>query len=215
MQVAKRRRGLSAMRTLVNDKPVDALTPRQERGFMLSRVQQDVKATVLTPAEATETYIAQTRRWFMILGGIAIVLMLAIATAGLVGDPMDGTFIAVGVLVIGGAFVLFMYLLLGHRIRTWNRKLQHRSEGLPPAGTAIFLDAKGLSVGAEIFAWPQLTIDQIELTEGSLSSDGQTTTIYVLERLSLRAGTKTIVLDRAMLQNGLLLVDNAWRKLRS
>ena len=215
MQVAKRRRGLSAMRTLVNDKPVDALTPRQERGFMLSRVQQDVKATVLTPAEATETYIAQTRRWFMILGGIAIVLMLAIATAGLVGDPMDGTFIAVGVLVIGGAFVLFMYLLLGHRIRTWNRKLQHRSEGLPPAGTAIFLDAKGLSVGAEIFAWPQLAIDQIELTEGSLSSDGQTTTIYVLERLSLRAGTKTIVLDRAMLQNGLLLVDNAWRKLRS
>jgi hypothetical protein len=103
---------------------------------------------------------------------------------------MDGGLVAVGAVIIGGAFVLFMYLLLGHRIRTWNRRLQHRSEGLPPAGTAIFLDSKGLSVGAEIFAWPQLAIDQIELTQGSLSSDGQTTTIYVLERLALVAGTK-------------------------
>jgi hypothetical protein len=203
------------MRVLINDKPVEALTPKQERDFMLSKVQQDVKAAVLTPAEANATYIAQTRRWFMILGGIAIILMLAIAIAGLVGDPMDGTFIAVAALVIGGTFGLFMYWLLGHRIRTWKRKVQQRSEGLPPAGTAVFLDSKSLSIGAEIFAWPQLAIDQIELTQGSLSSDGQTTTIYVLERLSLSAGTKAIVLDRAMMQNGLLLVDNAWRKLRS
>jgi hypothetical protein len=203
------------MRILINDKPVDALTPRQEKSFMLSRAEPEVKATVLTPAEATETYIAQTKCWLMILGGIAIVLMLAIAIAGLIGDPMDGTFIAVGVLVIGGAFVLFMYLLLGRRVRTWHRKLQHRSEGLPPAGTAIFLDAKGLSVGAEIFAWPQLAIDQVELTRGSVTSGDQTSTIYIVERPSLTAGAKTIVLDRTMLQNGLLLVDNAWRKVRS
>jgi hypothetical protein len=69
MQVAKRRRGRSAMRILINDKPVEALTSKQERDFMLSKVQQDVKATVLTPAEATETFIAQTKRWFRILGG--------------------------------------------------------------------------------------------------------------------------------------------------
>jgi len=215
MQAAKRRRGRSAMRILINDKPAGALTPKHERDFMLGKVQQDVKAMVLAPAQATEAYIAQTKRWVMILGGIALVLMLGIAIAGLVGDPLDGDLVAVGAVFIAGAFMLFMYLLLGHRIRTWNRKLQHRSEGLPPAGTAIFLDAKGLSVGAEIFAWPQLAIDQVELTEGSLASDGQTTTIYVVERLSLLAGTKAIVLDRAMLQNGLLLVDNTWRKLRA
>src|SRR4029077_13621220 len=85
---------------------------------------------------------------------IALVLMAAIAIAGLVGDPMDGGMIAIGAVIIGAAFGLFMYLLLGHRVRTWNHKLQHRSEGLPPAGTAIFLDAKGLSVGSDIFAWP-------------------------------------------------------------
>jgi hypothetical protein len=141
--------------------------------------------------------------------------MAAIAIAGLVGDPMDGGMIAIGAVIIGAAFGLFMYLLLGHRVRTWNHKLQHRSEGLPPAGTAIFLDAKGLSVGSDIFTWPSLTIDQVDLTRSTVSSGETSTVVHIVERLSLLAGTKTIVLDRAMLQNGLLLVDNAWRKLRS
>jgi len=90
-----------------------------------------------------------------------------------------------------------------------------RSEGLGPAGTVIFIDANGLAVGAEIFAWPALAIDQVELTRTSVSSGGTTSVIRVIERLSLVAGTKAIVLDRAMLQNGLLLIDNAWRKLRA
>jgi hypothetical protein len=141
--------------------------------------------------------------------------MAAFAIVGLVADPMDGGFVAVGAVIIGAAFVLFMYLLLGHRVRTWNRKLQHRSEGLPPPGTAISIDAKGLSVGAETFAWPSLAINGIELTRASVSSGETTSVIHVIERLSLMAGTKTVVLDRAMLQNGLLLIDNAWRKLRA
>jgi hypothetical protein len=215
MQPAKRRRGRSAMRILINDKPVDALTPKQEKSFMLAHVEPEVKAAVFTPAEATEFYVTQTRRWFRILGGIALVLMAAIAIAGVVGDPMDGGMIAIGAVIIGAAFGLFMYLLLGHRVRTWNHKLQHRSEGLPPAGTAIFLDAKGLSVGSDIFAWPSLTNDQVDLTRSTVSSGETSTVVHIVERLSLLAGTKTIVLDRAMLQNGLLLVDNAWRKLRS
>ena len=86
---------------------------------------------------------------------------------------------------------------------------------MPPPGTAIFIDAKGPSVGAETLAWPSLAIDQIELTRTSVSSGETTSVIHVIERLSLMAGTKTIVLDRAMLQNGLLLIDNAWRELRA
>jgi hypothetical protein len=203
------------MRVLINDKPADALTPKQEASFMLSKVQRDVKATVLAPADATQAYIAQTKRWFLILGSIALMVMLAFAIVSLVADPMDGGFVSVGAVIIGAAFVLFMYLLLGHRVRTWNRKLQHRSEGLAPPGTVIFIDAKGLSVGAEIFAWPSLAIDQVELMRTSVSSGNTTSVIHVVERLSLLAGTKAIVLDRAMLQNGLLLMDNAWRKLRA
>ncbi len=203
------------MRILINDKPVDALTPKHEKSFMLSKVQQDAKATVLTPDEATKTYIAHTRRWFLILGGIAIVLMAGIAVVGMVGDPMDGGMIAIGAAIIGAAFVLVMYLLLGHRVRTWNRRLQHRSEDLLPAGTTLVIDAGGLTVGTELFAWPSLAVDLLELSSASLPSGDTSTLVHIIERISLRAGTKVIMLDRVMLQNGLLFVDNTWRRLRA
>jgi hypothetical protein len=203
------------MRILINDKPVDALTPRQKKSFRLSRAVSEVKATVLTPAEATQAYIAETWRWFLILGGLAVIVMLGAAVAGPFIYPMNDSLISVGALIICAGFVLVMYLLLGHRVRTWNSKLAHRSEGLPPAGTANFLDARGLSVGSETFARPSLAIDQVELRRTSASSGETSTVIHIVDRLSLSAGTKTVVLDRTMLQNGLLLVDNAWRKLRA
>jgi hypothetical protein len=215
MRPAKRRRGRSAMRILINDKAVDELTPKVAKSLMLSKVQSEVKARVRTPAEATEFYVSQTKRWFLILGGIAVVLMAAISIAGLSYEPNDAPFLIVGMLVIIGALLLFMVLLLRHRVRTWNARLKHRGEGLPPAGTAIFLDDKALSVGSDIFAWPALVIDQVELSESSVQSGDTSTLVHVIERLSVKAGPKSVTLDRALIENGLLLVDNAWRKLQA
>lgn len=104
------------MRILIDDKPVDALTPKRERSLMLGRTQDDVKGAVLTPAEATESYVRQTKRWFTILAVIALVLMAAISIAGISYEPRDGAFVAVGVVVIGGGLLLFMRLLLGRRV---------------------------------------------------------------------------------------------------
>jgi hypothetical protein len=215
MRPAKRRRGRSAMRILINDKAVDELTPKVVKSLMLSKVQSEVKARVRTPAEATEFYVSQTKRWFTILAGVAVVLMAAIAIAGLSYEPNDAPFLIVGMLVIVGALLLFMILLLRHRVKTWNNKLQHRSEGLAPAGTAIFLDENALSIGSDILPWPSLVIDQVELSQSSVQSGDTSTVVHVIERLSLKAGAKSFVLDRAMIENGLLLVDNAWRKLRA
>jgi len=203
------------MRILIDGKPVDGLTAKRERSLMLGKVQDGVEGTVLTPAEATETYIRQTRRWFKILGGIAFVLMAAIAIAGISSDPREGVFIALGALIAGGALLLFMVLLLRHRVRNWNRKLAHRVDGLAQPGTAIRLDPSGLSIGVEVFAWPSLAIESVEFTSGSLPSGDTSTDIMLIERLSLTAGPKAIALDRAMMQNGILLVDNCWRRLHA
>ena len=201
------------MRILIDDQPVDGLTAKRERSLMLGRVQDEVKGTVLTPAGATETYVRQTKRWFTILAVLALVLMVAISIAGISYEPRDGAFIAVGVVIIGGGLLLFMRLLLSHRVRTWNRKLAHRVEGLSPPGTAIQLDRRGVSVGTELFDWPSLAIESVEFTSGTLPQGDSSTDIMLVERLSLTAGAKGFVLDRAMMQNGILLVDIVWRRL--
>ena len=203
------------MRILIDDQPVDGLTAKRERSLMLGRVQDEVKGTVLTPAEATETYVRQTKRWFTILAVLALVLMVAISIAGISYEPRDGAFIAVGVVIIGGGLLLFMRLLLSHRVRTWNRKLAHRVEGLSPPGTAIQLDGRGMSVGTELFDWRSLAIESVEFTSGTLPQGDSSTDIMLVERLSLTAGAKGFVLDRAMMQNGILLVDNCWRRLHA
>jgi hypothetical protein len=204
-----------AVRILIDDKPVDGLTVKRERSLMLGRAQDDVRGTVLTPAEATETYVRQTKRWFTILVVIALVLMAAISIAGISYEPRDGVIIALAVAIAVGGLLLFMRFLLGRRVRSWNRKLAHRVEGLAPPGTSIQLDARGVSVGSEIFAWPSLAIESVEFSSGTLPQGDTSTEIMLVERLSLTAGAKTLVLDRAMMQNGILMVDNCWRRLHA
>src|SRR5436190_24051183 len=105
MQAGRRRRGPSAMRILINDKPVEELTPKLEDSLMLSRAEPEVKARVRTPAEATEFYVGQTRRWFTILATIAIVPIVVIAVVGLSSEPGDAGLLIVGALVIVCAFL--------------------------------------------------------------------------------------------------------------
>ncbi len=201
------------MHILIDSKPVAALTTKQQKSLALSRVEEAVTGTVLSSAEATDAFVRQTRRWFVILGGIAIVVMLAISVAGAVSDPIDGWSIAVGGPVMAGVLALFLRWMLRRRIRSWNRTLEHRGQGLPPAGTTIGIDAKGLTSGPEVFAWPSLAIAEVEMTSYNAPSGDTTTLVTVIERLSLAAGGRAVVLDRAMLRNGPQLVDNVWRHL--
>lgn len=203
------------MRVLVDDKPVDALTAKQEGTFFLSKVQEEVKGRILAPVEATEVFIAQTKRWYMIFGSIGLVLMVGVVIGGVVGEPNSALFFVLFAVLLFGALVLFMVLMLRHRVRVFGGKLAHRSEGLMPVGTVLAIDARGLSIGPETFAWPMLAIDTVELSSGSLPSGDTTTPIMIVERLAVSAGGKVLMLDRAMTQNGMLLVDNVWRRLRA
>jgi len=117
-------------------------------------------------------------------------------------------------LLSAGLLVLLVTFSLRRRVRLWNAKLLHRTEGLLPAGTAIFLDDKALSIGPDIVAWPSLVIEQVELTRTTMQSGDTSTVVHSIEHLSLKAGAESVVLDRAMIENGPLLLDNVWRKLQ-
>jgi hypothetical protein len=196
------------MRVLIDGKPVDGLTAKQERDLVLSRQEEAVQGSVLAADEATAAYARQTKRLFVILGSIAIVLMLGMS---LVADEDDRWVIVPVAIGIAGLLATFILLLFRHRIRVWNRALDRRLAGLAP-GTAIGIDAMGLSLVGETFTWPSLAIEQVEITHFSSSPD-QADPIYVIDRLSLVASTRVIVLDKPMMRNGPQIVDNIWRRL--
>jgi len=203
------------MRILIDDKPADRLTPKQDGSFFLSKAQEQVQGRILTPKEATAVFIAQTKRWFTIFGAIGLVLMIGVVIAGVVGEPKSALVFILFALVMSAALVLFMVWILRRRLRVFSAGLERRGQGLMPVGTMLAIDAIGLTVGPEVFAWPMLTLDTVELSSGSLPSGDTTTSILIVERLLVMAGGKTFVLDRAMTENGALLVDNVWRRLRS
>jgi len=202
------------VRILIDDKPVDGLTPKQEKTFFLSKVQEAVKGRVLTPDEATQVFIRQTKQWFTIMGAIAGVLMLLVVIGGVVGEPKSAAYIIAFAIVVVAALALIMNLNRRHRVKVFTAKMAHRIEGLMPVGTVLAIDGAALSIGPETFAWPMLAIDTVELSSGSMPSGDTSTDIMIVERLSIAAGPKTYMLDRAMTENGMLLVDNVWRRLR-
>jgi hypothetical protein len=202
------------MRILINDKPVDEVTPKLAKSLMPAKVQAEVKARVLTPAEATESYIKRTKRWITIATAVALVFMVVVIIAGLSYEPQDAPVVIPVMLLSAGLLVLLVTFSLRRRVRLWNAKLLHRTEGLPPAGTAIFLDDKALSIGSDIVAWSSLVIEQVELTRTTMQSGDTSTVVHSIEHLSLKAGAESVVLDRAMIENGPLLLDNVWRKLQ-
>ena len=202
------------MRILIDDKPVDGLTPKQEKTFFLSKVQEAVKGRVLAPDEATQVFIRQTKQWFTIMGAIAGVLMLLVVIGGVVGEPKSAAYIIAFAIVVVAALALIMNLNRRHRVKVFTAKMAHRIEGLMPVGTVLAIDGAGLSIGPETFAWPMLAIDTVELSSSSMPSGDTSTDIMIVERLSIAAGPKTYMLDRAMIENGMLLVDNVWRRLR-
>jgi hypothetical protein len=203
------------MRILINGKPVDALTAKQERAVGLSKVVETAEGSVLSAEDATAAYIRQTKWLFVILGGIALVLMFGIAIGATVIDGLnqgDRQMIVSGAVVAAVILVTFLWLMLGYQTRRWNRTLHKRREGMPPPGTAIRVDAERLAVATQSFAWPSLTVEQVEISVGSSGADSDT--VYTIERLSLASPNGPIVLDRAMLTNGYPIVDNIWRRLR-
>jgi len=207
------------MRFVVNDNEVDALTKQNAGHPILARAAQSAKGMVLTPEDATRAYIRQNAQWLILLAIIAIVLMFAIVIAGASYEPGGTGVFAIAGLAMAAALVAFMYFLLRYRARKWNDKLEHRKRGLAPAGTAVAIDATGLTMGAETFAWPALRLDLAELHADYVPSANASGTIdadrtHLIERLRLTAaGGRALVLDRYMISNGPILVDNVWRRL--
>lgn len=196
------------MRVLIDGKVCEALTPEQEKDIRQFRAEDSVQGQVLSADEATAARGRQTRTVFVILWSVAAAV--AVIMASLAG-PADQPIVlpaAALILLLLGAFFVFVYW---RRKQIWRRDLPRRLEGMASEGTAIGVNAAGVTVGGRVHPWPALAIEQVELGKYS----AQRSTLFTLDRLALRGPEGLVVLDPAMMGNGHLLIGSAWRRMRA
>lgn len=196
------------MRVLIDGKACEALTPAQEKDIRQFREEASVQGQVLSADEATTARGRQTRTIFAILWGVvAVVAVLLASLAGPADQPIVLPAAAL-ILFLLGAFFVFN---LRRRQQAWRRDLPRRLEGMATEGTAIGVDAAGVTVAGRIQAWSTLSIEQIELGKYSTRQS----TLLTLDRLTLKGPEGLVVLDPAMMRNGHLIIGNAWRRMRA
>ena len=196
------------MRVVINGKPHDPLTPAQEKEINLFHDQPVVEGVVLSADEATRLYVRGVKRVFTVMTVLVLVLSIGIA---LVAEPADRAIVfgAVGVCV--AALALFYFISLRRRVSKWQADLERRRAGLASDGSAVRVDAAGLTVNGSSSAWSALAIDTVEFRRIS----SKRLTLYMFERLVVGSAAGPIALDVAMIGNGHFIVGTSWRRLRA
>jgi hypothetical protein len=188
------------MRVLIAGNIHDPLTPAQEKDVRQFGAEESVQGAVLPAAEATK---AQA-------GKIKLVLMIFWGIIASMAEPADLPVVFTAAVVAVAALGLFFAFMVWRRTRSWQADLPRRLAGMAPAGTAIGVDAAGVAVGGQIFPWPTLSVEQVEM----LKLGTRYRTLFTLERLVLAGPGGTIVLDPVLMRNGHRIIGNAWRRMR-
>lgn len=195
------------MRVLIAGKDHAALTPAQEKDVRQFNAEESVQGVVLPTDEASKAQTSRIKLVLMIFWGVIALFAAIIAS---VAEPADLPVVFTAVVLGVGALGLFFAFMVWRRARSWQQDLPRRLVGMAPVGTAIGVDAAGLAVGGQIFPWPTLAIEQVEMLRlGTKYRD-----MFTLERLVLVGPGGPIVLDPVLMRNGHRLIGNAWRRMR-
>jgi len=148
-------------------------------------------------------YIIATGMFLALGCGLALLL-----------PPSEQPAMYIGVLGITILVAAYQFFSLRRKARIWNERMSGRLIGLAPSASKIGFDTAGLGVGDRVLSWSTLAIQQADFIRHSVSvARGGTTTMYILERLSLTSPSGPVVLDTVMMGSGRLIVDNVWRRL--
>ncbi len=195
------------MRVLIAGNPHDPLSPAEEKDVRQFGAEELVQGVVLPADEASKAQAGKIKLVLMIFWGIIAIIAAIIAS---MAEPADLPVVFTGAVVSVGALGLVFAFMVWRRTRSWQLDLPRRLTGMAPAGTAIGVDAAGIAVGGQIFPWPTLSIEQVEM----LKLGAKYRTLFTLERLVLTGPDGTIVLDPVLMGNGHRLIGNAWRRMR-
>jgi hypothetical protein len=198
------------MKITVNGKPRDRLGAADLRAVETPAATAAADGAVLPPDEASRGYRAGLRRHFGIMAALGIALGLAILIGGLAAAPSpDRIKVILTGTVCAGTVVAGARWQFNRALAAWTARLTERVAALPPAGTPVRVDTRGVGVGARAAQWPALALATLELTERN-SEDSRTITV---DRLVLANDGGPLVLDRHLMGNGAAIVDTAYCRL--
>jgi hypothetical protein len=198
------------MQITVNGKPRETLRTRDERAVETRSATGAAEGKVLPADEASRGYRAGIRRYFGIMAALGIALGIAILAGGLaVAQPQDRIMVILTATISAGVVVAGARWRFTRARAAWTARLAECVAALPPAGTPVRLDTRGVTVGARAAEWPALALGAIELTERN-SEDSRTITV---DRLVLSDAAGPLTLDRHLIGNGGAIVETAYCKL--
>jgi hypothetical protein len=195
------------MRVLIDGNVHEPLSPAEEQDVRQFRAEESVEGSVLSADEATKARASQTKLVFMILWAFVAIVSAVVAS---LAEPADQALVFVGAVLAVGALGAFFAFSLWRRKRSWQRDLPRRLAGMAPADTVIGVTPAGVAVAGQIFPWPTLAIEQVELAKFG----ARYRTMFTLERLTLAGPGGVVVFDPALMRNGHLIIGNAWRRMR-
>lgn len=199
------------MRVLIDDKPSDPLTSTQWREISLWTMKDSFQGSMFSADEATRAYISKTKWMYIIATSMFLALGCGLA---LLLDPSERPVMYVAILGLAFLVATYQFFSLRRKARIWNERMSRRLLGLAPPAGKVGFDKIGLGVGDRVLPWDALAIQQADFIRHSITvARGGTTTMYILERLSLASPSGPVVLDTAMMGSGRLIVDNVWRRL--
>ena len=200
------------MRVFLNERDVGGLDQGLERRLQGRPNDRVIEAVAWSDAESVR---ARGRELLLLLFGTAALVaflfclnlfIVAVRAPQVMGYAAAG-FAGASGFVAGLVALLYVLMLGAHR-----RRVEARSKvaQLPP-GTAVRLDAGGLTVGGRLSAWSALTIDEL----GVRQRQGSESRVTYIERLVLSDAGRVVPLDALFLGNGRALLQQAWCRLRA
>jgi hypothetical protein len=195
------------MRVLIDGVVREPLSPQQIKDIRQFRVEPSVQGSILSAEKATALRLRDSKTVFLILWTLTVVVAGIISS---LAEPADRPLVLGAAVVMEALLGVFLGFVHWRRSRSWQRDLPRRLSGLAPVGSTIGVDAAGVAIAGQVFAWSTLAVDQVELAEYT----SRRSTMLTLERLTLAGHSGTVVLDPAMMENGHLIIGNAWRRLQ-
>jgi hypothetical protein len=200
------------MRVVVNGKAADQLEPAIEKQLVSGSPHEHVQGAVMGAEAAVAATGRNLRILYGVLCGLAAVIMLGLLIGVGSYEPRDLTWLIPLVLVLAGALALLLRFTYRRNTGKVRQRAVEQLPRMPPPGAVVVVDAGGLGIGQDRYAWSALAVSAIDVTATNFND----APLNLIERLELDGATgRPLVLDAVLVSNGRAVVDEIWRRLRA